>query len=102
MQSINNHTHIDDHFAGVTLGVITTPPGLIQIDAPPSPEDARSWRATLMNLNGGMERILINMDAHPDRTIGGRAMGCPGVAHEQTAQTFRPRPHTFKTQGEEN
>jgi glyoxylase-like metal-dependent hydrolase (beta-lactamase superfamily II) len=101
MQEITKNIHIEDQYSGVTLGVIVTPRGLIQIDSPPSPEDARSWRATLMNLGGGMERVLINLDAHPDRTLGARAMDCTVIAHEKTAYTFRNRPGTFKAQGEE-
>ena len=101
MQEITKNIFIEDQFHGVTLGVIVTPRGLIQIDAPPSPEDARSWRAALMNLGGGMERVLINLDAHPDRTLGARAMDCTVIAHEKTANTFRTRPNTFKAQGEE-
>ena len=101
MQEITKNIFIEDQFLGVTLGVIVTPRGLIQIDAPPSPEDARSWRASLMNLGGGIDRLLINMDAHPDRTLGARAMDCTVVAHEKTAYIFRARPSTFKAQGEE-
>jgi cyclase len=101
MQEIASNIYIEDQFHGVTLGVIVTPRGLIQIDAPPSSEDARSWRAALMNLGGGMERVLINLDAHPDRTLGARAMDCIVIAHEKTAGTFRTRPNTFKAQGEE-
>jgi glyoxylase-like metal-dependent hydrolase (beta-lactamase superfamily II) len=101
MQEIVSNVYIEDQFHGVTLGVIVTPRGLIQIDAPPSPEDARSWRAALMNLGGGMERVLVNLDAHPDRTLGARAMDCIVIAHEKTAGTFRTRPNTFKAQGEE-
>jgi glyoxylase-like metal-dependent hydrolase (beta-lactamase superfamily II) len=101
MQEITKNIFIEDQYLGVTLGVIVTPRGLIQIDAPPSPEDARSWRASLMNLGGGIDRLLINMDAHPDRTLGARAMDCTVVAHEKTAYIFRTRPSTFKAQGEE-
>lgn len=101
MQEITKNIFIEDQFLGVTLGVIVTLRGLIQIDAPPSPEDARSWRASLMNLGGGIDRLLINMDAHPDRTLGARAMDCTVVAHEKTAYIFRTRPSTFKAQGEE-
>ena len=101
MQEITKNIYIEDQFPGVTLGVIVTPRGLIQIDAPPSPEDARSWRAALMNLGGGMERVLVTLDAHPDRTLGARAMDCTVIAHEKTANTFRTRPSTFKAQGEE-
>jgi glyoxylase-like metal-dependent hydrolase (beta-lactamase superfamily II) len=101
MQEITKNVFIEDQFPGVTLGVIVAPRGLIHIDAPPSPEDARSWRAALMNVGGGMERMLVNLDAHPDRTLGARAMDCIVLAHEKTANAFRVRPSTFKAQGEE-
>lgn len=101
MQAIGNNIYIEDAYPGVTLGVIARQRGLIQIDAPPSPEDGRSWRASLMNLNSGPERVLINMDSHPDRTFGARAMDCTIIAHEKTAAIFRSRPTTFKAQGDE-
>ncbi|HRJ55069.1 MAG TPA: MBL fold metallo-hydrolase [Anaerolineales bacterium] len=101
MQEITKKIYIEDQFPGVTLGVIVAQRGLIQIDAPPSPEDARTWRASLMSLGGGLERVLVNMDAHPDRTLGARAMDCTVIAHEKTANIFRTRPSTFKAQGEE-
>ena len=63
----------------MTLGVINLPHGLVQMDAPPSPEDARTWRAALLSLGGGSERLLVNLDAHPDRTLGARAMDCTVV-----------------------
>jgi len=101
MHAIAKTVFIEDQYAGVVLGVIVRPRGLIQIDAPPSPEDGRAWRATLMNLNAGPERLLINLDAHPDRTLGARAMDCTVIAHEKAAQIFRNRPNTFKAQGDE-
>lgn len=101
MDAIAENVYIEDRYLGVTLGVIIQPRGLIQIDAPPSPEDGRTWRASLMGMGNGPERILINLDAHPDRTLGVRAMDCTVIAHEKTAQAFRNRPNTFKAQGDE-
>jgi len=101
MQEIADKVYIEEQYPGVILGVISLPHGLIQIDAPPSPEDGRSWRATLLNLNSAVERVLVNLDAHPDRTLGVRAMECTVIAHEKTAQAFRNRPNTFKAQGDE-
>jgi hypothetical protein len=101
MQSIAKDIYIEDLYPGVTLGVIHHPHGLIQIDAPPSPEDGRAWRAALMNLGGGSDRLLVTLDAHPDRTLGARAMDCTVVAQEKIAHVFRTRPTTFKAQGEE-
>jgi len=101
MEEIAKNVYIEDRFLGVTLGVISQPRGLIQIDAPPSPEDGRSWRAAMMGMGNGPERVLVNLDAHPDRTLGVRAMDCTVIAHEKTAQAFRNRPNTFKAQGDE-
>ncbi|MFZ5881507.1 MAG: hypothetical protein ACOY0R_19235 [Chloroflexota bacterium] len=101
MQAITKNVYIEDQYPGVTLGVIVRPRGLAQIDAPPSADDCRTWRATLMGLNSGPERVLINLDGHPDRTIGARSMDCTVIAHERTAQAFRARPTTFKAQGDE-
>jgi glyoxylase-like metal-dependent hydrolase (beta-lactamase superfamily II) len=54
-----------------------------------------------MGMGNGPERVLINLDAHPDRTLGVRAMDCTVIAHELTAQAFRNRPTTFKAQGDD-
>jgi len=101
MQAIAKDIYIETHFPGVTLGVIITSQGLIQIDAPPSTEDGRTWRAAQLSLGGGMERILINLDSHADRTLGVRNMECTTIAHEKTAQVFRSRPNLFKAQSDE-
>ena len=101
MQSISDSVYIEDHYLGATLGVIQQPRGLVQVDAPPAPEDGRAWRAALMGLGSGPERVLINLDAHPDRTLGARTMDCTVIAHEKTAAVFRVRPTTFKAQGNE-
>ncbi|MEW5939765.1 MAG: MBL fold metallo-hydrolase, partial [Chloroflexota bacterium] len=101
MQSIAPKVFIEDSFPGVTLGAIAAPRGLIQIDAPPSTDDSRAWRASLMNVGAGADRLLVNLDSHPDRTLGARAMDCTIVAHEKTAEVFRNRPTTFKAQGDE-
>ncbi len=101
MQLIANQIYIEDQYPGVTLGAVALNHGLIQLDAPPSPEDGRSWRAALLGLNSGVERFLVNLDSHADRTLGVRAMDCTVIAHEKTAQAFRNRPNTFKSQTEE-
>jgi len=101
MQAIYDNVFIEDTYPGVTLGVIARSRGLIQLDSPPAPEDGRSWRASMMNLNCGHERVLINIDSHPDRTFGARGMDCTIIANEKTAAIFRARPSTFKAQGDE-
>ncbi|HEY9087105.1 MAG TPA: hypothetical protein VIO36_02970 [Anaerolineaceae bacterium] len=100
MQEISPHVYIDTSYAGVTLGAISGKHGLIMIDSPLRADDIRAWRAALLNLGGSAaDRLLINLDAHYDRTLGVRGMECTVVAHESTAEIFRNRPLLFKAQG---
>lgn len=98
MHEIAPNIYYETSYAGVTLGAINWPHGLILLDAPFRPEDARSWRSALLNLGGGVDRMLINLDAHPDRTLGARSMDCTIVGHDKMAGVFRNRPVSFKSQ----
>jgi len=101
MQQIKPGIYYEDGYLGVTLGALVFTHGVIMIDAPLRPEDARAWRAALTSLRGGSARLLVSLDAHLDRTLGTRAMECTVVAHQKTAQVYRNRPLIFKGQGTE-
>lgn len=98
MQQIHKNIFIENSFLGVTLGGLVFPHGCIMIDAPLRAEDARAWRSMLFAQRSGGSRLLINLDAHPDRTLGARAMDCPILAHQKAANLFRNRPAVFKGQ----
>ena len=100
MQSLKENVHIEDSYAGVTLGAINLPRGMIYIDAPLAPEDARSWRTNLLHLESGHERLLICLDTNIDRIIGMRAMDSTVLAHEGLAAHFNNRSGVFKPQGQ--
>jgi glyoxylase-like metal-dependent hydrolase (beta-lactamase superfamily II) len=98
MRQIERGIFYEDAYLGVTVGALSYSHGVILIDAPLRAEDARSWRAALINQRGGTNRLLINLDSHPDRTLGARAMDCTVVAHQKAAQVFRNRSTIFKGQ----
>lgn len=98
MQEIAPNVFIETGFPGVTLGVINWSHGLILIDAPFRADDCRVWRSSLSTLSTGVDRLLVNLDAHFDRTLGARAMECTIVGHERAAIVFRDRPLNFKPQ----
>ncbi len=98
MEEIAPHIFIETGYAGVTLGAINWPHGLILIDSPFRLEDTRSWRAALQNLGTAVDRLLVNLDGHFDRTLGARAMDCTILGQEKMAQVFKNRPVTFKIQ----
>ena len=98
MQQIDRGIYYENSYAGVTLGAIVLPHGIVLIDAPLRAEDGKSWKAVLNTLGGNANRLLVNLDVHPDRTLGARVMECTIVAHQKTAQVFRGRPSIFKGQ----
>lgn len=102
MQQLERGIFYEDGYLGVTLGALIFSHGVISIDAPLRAEDARSWRSAMINQRGGSNRLVISLDAHPDRTLGTRAFDCPIVAHQKAAQIFRNRPTVFKGQSSES
>jgi hypothetical protein len=101
MQEISPQVYIETGFPGVTLGAIDWAHGLILVDSPFRSDDIRVWRSNVLNLGGGVDRLLVNLDAHLDRTLGSRSLECTVIAHEKMSQIFRNRPINFKPQGSE-
>jgi len=102
MEEIAHGIFIETSYPGVTLGAVVLNQGTLLIDAPLRQEDARSWRAALVNQGSGTARLLVNLDAHPDRTLGARVLEATIIAHQKTAQVFRNRPSVFKGQNVES
>ncbi len=98
MKQIVKGVYLEDIYPGVMVGAIVLKKGIILIDAPPRPDDGRAWLASLRRLGEGGDRLLINMDAHPDRTLGARIMETTVLAQDGTADIFRQRPAIFKSQ----
>ena len=102
MHQVARSIYYEDAYPGVTLGALVFPHGTILIDAPLRAEDARAWRLGISNLAMSPNLILVNLDAHLDRTIGARAIDCTIISHLKTAQVFRNRPSVFKGQTTES
>jgi len=101
MQQIDRGIFYEDAYPGVTLGAVILPQGTVLIDAPLRMEDARAWLNLLYQQGSKTNRVLVNLDAHPDRSLGARSMECTIIAHQKTAQVFRGRPSIFKGQNAE-
>jgi len=99
MREIAKNVYLETDFAGVDLGVIKCPHGLVLVDSPFRIEDIRLWRLALMTFGGEIERLLITMDSHIDRSLGVKAMECTVIGHDRLANVYRTRPITLKAQG---
>ncbi len=96
MQKLAKDVYVESGFAGVTVGAILTPTGIICIDAPTHPADARRWRIKLAQLSDRPVQYLINLDHHRDRVLGNQWLEAPTIAHELTSERLRQWPELFK------
>jgi glyoxylase-like metal-dependent hydrolase (beta-lactamase superfamily II) len=96
MRQVANGIYYDNSYPGVTLGTLISQFGIIVIDAPLRPEDSHSWHSMLMSQRGWHNRLLINLDAHPDRTLGVRVIESTIIAHQNSVKIFEARPTIFK------
>ncbi len=97
MKEIVSGVVIETEYEGVTLGAVQTLNGVIMIDAPISMKDAQIWRSSCSH-GSGSERLLVLLDEHYDRCLGARALRCPIIAHEKTAQAITGRNAAGKPQ----
>lgn len=99
MKEIAPDVIIESAFKGVTVGAVRTPEGVVMIDVPITTKETQSWQTTCVRSGAGLNRLLVLLDDHPDRTAGGKQNRCPIIAQEETAKTLRNRPSATKMQG---
>ena len=102
MKEITKNIFIESAYPGVTLGAINFKTGALLIDSPPRAEDAQSWRDSLQKAHIHANRLLVNLDSHPDRTIGTRSMGSNVISQEIAQQDFDARTSMFKAQNKQS
>lgn len=96
MQKLAPGVYIETGFRGVTVGAVVTPDGLICIDSPTLPADARKWRLRLAQASQKPIRFVINTDHNRDRVLGNQWFEAPVIAHVATAERIRAYPEIFK------
>jgi glyoxylase-like metal-dependent hydrolase (beta-lactamase superfamily II) len=98
MKKIAACVHIENAYPGVTIGAVSMDDGLLMIDAPLHPDDGREWLHALRKLNDTSDRMLVYLDAHTDRTLGGQVLESPIIAHQSVFRKFENRSAIFKAQ----
>jgi len=98
MHTITDGIYYQDTYAGVVLGAVILPQGTLIIDSPFRPEQARSWKSSLLTQSRGTHRLMVNMDEHIDRTLGNRYIDLTILAHKKTADEIKTRSNIFKGQ----
>ena len=99
MQEVGPGIFFTDSYPGTTVGAIILTGGIIFIDAPLHAEDAEIWKLALLNRSrGAIYKLLVNLDAHPDRTAGAKAMDVSAIAQQKAAERISKHAEVFRGQ----
>jgi glyoxylase-like metal-dependent hydrolase (beta-lactamase superfamily II) len=85
MKEISNGVFIETAYDGVNVGAILTGEGVICIDVPSYPQDARDWVNRVGRLHGRGLRYLILTDCHGDRILNTRWMNVPIITQQMVS-----------------
>jgi len=90
MHQLNSDVYVETGYRGINVGCIRTDEGLIFIDTPPRPRDARAWRARLSQLTGQEPRYVINTGYHPHKVLCNHFFApAPVIAHQAVWDKIR-------------
>ena len=82
MEEIADGVFIETTFEGVNVGAIITAEGVVCIDMPSYPRDARNWSNRLERLHTRGVRYLILTDYNGDRVLNTRWINAPIITHQ--------------------
>ena len=102
MLRLRRNIYVESGFHGVTVGAVVTSKGIICIDTPTLPADARKWRLRLEQLEADDIFFIINTDHNRDRVVGNQWFDAPVIAHEQTYELMAGYSEVFKSQSFES
>jgi cyclase len=98
MKQIAPNIFVHEGYHGVTVGCIVTEAGVICIDSPMLPADARDWRAQIAKRTDKPVCCVVLTDAHRDRILGVQYLGGPVVAHESAWEKMKSLGDAFRQQ----
>ncbi len=86
MHRVTQNVYAEDRYLVATVGFLVTREGVVMMDTPQCPSDAREWRAHAEK--HGEIRFVINTEHHRDHIVGNAFFPGTVVAHAGTAERF--------------
>jgi cyclase len=86
MQQITHNVFVETGFRGCNTSFIVTAEGVVVIDTPMVPSEAKKWRDEAAK--HGPVRYVINTEPHTDHATGNCWFGATVLAHEGTRQVL--------------
>jgi cyclase len=87
MEKITNNVYAGFNFRGCNCSFVVTTDGIVMIDTPMVPSEAKKWREDASKF--GEIRYVINNEPHNDHVAGNCWMGSTLVAHEGTREAIK-------------
>ncbi len=81
MREIAPGVYVKQDSRGTNLGAIVTSQGVVVVDTPLIPREARAWRAELEEMTGLPIIYVINTDHHKGHALGNVFFEAPAIAH---------------------
>ncbi|MFQ5812065.1 MAG: MBL fold metallo-hydrolase [Anaerolineae bacterium] len=82
MQQVGQGIYAETGYRGSNVGFVVTDEGVILINTPLSPPEARQWRDEIARVTDQEVIYVINTDYHPECIVGNHVFGAPVIAHE--------------------
>ena len=96
MKKLKANIYIESNYSGVSVGAFLMPRRTVLVDAPLRPEEGRAWLAALDKAGANPRRLLVNLDSHPDRSLGTQTLESQVITQQETAEHFNNRAAIFK------
>ncbi|MBC8262572.1 MAG: MBL fold metallo-hydrolase [Anaerolineales bacterium] len=96
MQQIGQGIYAETGYQGGNVGFVVTGEGVILIDTPLSPLEARQWRDEIARVTDQEVIYIINTDYHPECVVGNHFFGAPVIAHESSWKKMKSYGDSFR------
>lgn len=89
MHRITDRVWVETGYEGANVGCILTSKGVVCVESPMSPPDAKEWASRVREISGLPVIYLINTDHHFDHSIGNCFLGGRVIMHEACLEGLR-------------
>lgn len=90
MIRLSDQVYVETKYYGANVGCVVTDEGLVLIDSPMIPEDARDWREQLKKISDRDIAYLISMEYHLDHGVLGNCLWTERIiAHQLTSRAIK-------------
>jgi cyclase len=87
MQKVTDNVYVETGFRGCNCSFVVTSEGVVAIDTPMVPSEAKKWAAGMAEF--GPMRYVINGEPHGDHVSGNCYMGGVLIGHEGTREAIK-------------